>query len=167
MRTAKRFLLSGTAWTVATWLVFTNGGASATPALTRSLYLPIAFTACPHVTHATLYENEQLVAVLPASRVFQFTYYPDLGRVEPAAIQLRVEGEDVENGEPFHGRLAVTPEGVYTAKGRVDYDLSKELQKLRYKIDTHPPKVYLRIQCEKDSASISSEANIDPLGPNP
>ena len=57
--------------------------------LTRSVYVPVAFSACKHLDKAMLYEGEQAVTLLPVTRIFQFTYYPELGRTEPQAVQIR------------------------------------------------------------------------------
>ncbi len=62
--------------------------------LNRSIYLPVTFVVCKHLGDAVYYESEQLVSRVPASRVFQFTYYPNLEKLLPAAVQVRVEGRD-------------------------------------------------------------------------
>ena len=67
--------------------------------LNRSIYIPIQFSLCEHLSTGVLYINDRVVAHLPTERVFQFTYYPKLNRLAPAEIQVRVEGIDA-NGDP-------------------------------------------------------------------
>jgi hypothetical protein len=162
MSTAKRAHVRRTIGAVATLIALSNAGASERPVFTRSLYIPIALIPCSHLEHAVLYENELPVGFLPASRIFQFTYYSDLRRTEPSAIQLRVQAKDVDTSEPFDRKITVTHEGVYTAREHVDFHFQKELQKLRYKLDVRAPRVYLKLQCEKESA----EAHAEPTGQN-
>ena len=108
-----------------------------------------------HLQNAVLYQGEQAVAVLPAKRVFQFTYYPELKRMEPQVRQLRIEGVYKDTGEPFVAKLAVTPQGIHTAHRDVAWDYSKTMRRLRYKVDTRSQVVNLHIQCDK----VCSRAN--------
>ncbi|MFQ5792378.1 MAG: hypothetical protein ACE5JI_18065, partial [Acidobacteriota bacterium] len=124
----------------------TTAGAGKRRLLNRSIYVPIAFKACPHVTNAVLYTGETPLGRLPTERVFQFTYYPALKRLAPEVTQIRLEGQR-DNGEPFVGRLAVAPDGVYTAQRHIVLDLKKQLEKLRHKIDIRFEKIHLLIRC--------------------
>ena len=125
------------------------GEATGPRPLNRSLYVPIAFTVCEHLENAILYQGEQAVGVLPARRIFQFTYYPELKQLAPKATQIRIEGVYSGGGDPFRARLAVTPEAIYTARQEIALDTSKPLSKLRYKIDTRYQTVDLHIRCDK------------------
>jgi hypothetical protein len=116
--------------------------------LTRSLYVPVRFELCAHLSAARMYLGEQPVGDLPTERIFQFTYYPELRRVEPEAVQIRVVGERADGGTPFLGRLAVTPGGVFTAERAVRFDLQKEMARLSYKLDVRYQKRRLRICCD-------------------
>jgi hypothetical protein len=114
--------------------------------LTRSIYLPVEFKLCEHLHDAVLYQGDQALSVLPARRIFQFTYYPTLGRIEPVRTDIRVEGERGD-GSDFLGRLAVTAWGVFTANHKVKLDLDSQLQKMRYKLDVRYDTLVIRIAC--------------------
>ncbi|GMR23562.1 MAG: hypothetical protein BMS9Abin37_2003 [Acidobacteriota bacterium] len=122
--------------------------------LTRSIYVPVRFELCEHLENAILYEGEQPVSLMPAKRIFQFTYYPRLGRIEPAKTDVRVEGMRT-NGEEFIGRLAVTPWGIYTANQQIDLDLNKQLARMKYKLDVRYKTRTLTLRCS-DSCSLES-----------
>jgi hypothetical protein len=92
--------------------------------LTRSIYVPVEIALCEHLRDAVLYQDEQAVSLLPAKRIFQFTYYPGLSRIEPLKTDLRVEGHRTD-GSDFVGRLAVTW-GVFTASHKVQLDMNKQ-----------------------------------------
>lgn len=115
--------------------------------LTRSIYVPVELELCEHLEHAVLYEGDRPLGVLPLKRIFQFTYYPHLERVEPARTDVRVEGERAD-GTAFVGRLAVTPSGIYTATSSVALDLDSKLRKLRYKLDVRYDVIRLRLRCD-------------------
>lgn len=119
--------------------------------LTRSIYLPVEFELCEHLESAVLYQGDQAVGLMPAKRIFQFTYYPHLARIEPERSQLRIEGTRI-NGEKFVGRLAVTPWGIFTANEQIDLDLNKQLARMKYKLDVRYKTRRLTIRC---SASCS------------
>ena len=117
--------------------------------LNRSIYLPVTFVVCEHLGDALYYESEQLVSTVPASRTFQFTYYPNLEKMLPAAVQVRVEGQYRDTNEAFVARVAVTPEAFVTADARRPFDIEKNLKKLRHKIDVRHERVALRLACDR------------------
>jgi hypothetical protein len=114
--------------------------------LTRSIYLPVEIALCEHLRDAVLYQDGQAVSLLPAKRIFQFTYYPSLSRIEPSRADLRVEGHR-QDGSDFVGRLAVTPWGVATASRTIQLDMDKQLEKMRFKLDVRYQPVSLRMRC--------------------
>jgi hypothetical protein len=114
--------------------------------LTRSIYLPVEIKLCEHLRDAVLYQDDQAVSLLPAKRIFQFTYYPGLSRIEPLRTDLRVEGHRAD-GSDFVGRLAVTPWGVFTANHKVELDMDKQLEKMRFKLDVRYKPVMLKMRC--------------------
>jgi hypothetical protein len=114
--------------------------------LTRSLYIPVRFQTCEHLSKATLYIGDQAVAQLPSERVFLFTYYPDLKRVEPAVTELRIEGMR-DDDTPFIGRMAVDPTAIFTADERIDLDFEAAKKQLTYRIDSHYEPVTVVIRC--------------------
>lgn len=114
--------------------------------LTRSIYVPVHFRLCDHLDDAVLYQGDQAVSLMPAERIFQFTYYPHLGRIEPTKTDVRVEGVR-SDGEAFTGRLAVTPWGIFTANQQIELDLEKQLTRMKYKIDVRYRQRTLKMRC--------------------
>jgi hypothetical protein len=151
MRTAAR-LLGTPALLAALWLVAppSSEAKDANPdkanLLTRSIYLPVDIALCEHLRDAVLYQDDQAVSLLPAKRIFQFTYYPGLSRIEPMRTDLRVEGHRAD-GSDFIGKLAVTPWGVFTASRKIELDMNKQLEKLRFKLDVRYQPVHLKMRC--------------------
>ena len=84
--------------------------------LNRSIYMPVEFRLCEHPDSAIFYENDLPTSTMPAKRIFQFTYYPDLGVVLPEQVPVRVEGAYKEDDEPFVAKLAVTVDGIHSAR---------------------------------------------------
>ena len=115
--------------------------------LTRSIYLPVEFELCEHLEDAVLYQGEQAVSLMPAKRIFQFTYYPALERIEPIRTDVRVEGKRTD-GEDFTGKLAVTPWGIFTANEQIELDLKKQLTRMKYKLDVRYRSRTLTIRCD-------------------
>jgi hypothetical protein len=134
--------------------------------LTRSIYLPVEFEVCEHLHDAVLYQGEQALSLLPTRRIFQFTYYPTLDRIEPSRTDLRVEGERGD-GTEFLGRLAVTAWGVFTADHKIPLDLDRQLQKMRYKLDVRYDTLVVRISCSDAceralAAAVTADGAVDP-----
>ena len=84
--------------------------------LNRSIYMRVEFQLCEHLDSAIFYENDLPTSTMPAERTFQFTYYPDLGVVLPEQVPVRVEGAYKEDDEPFVAKLAVTVDGIRSAR---------------------------------------------------
>ena len=115
--------------------------------LNRSIYVPVSFGVCEHLSDAILYVEDQRVGYLPSRRIFQFTYYPSLKRMAPEATQIRVEGYR-DDGSAFLARLAVTAGGIYSANRQIELHIKKQLEKLRYKIDVRYKQFDLLLQCD-------------------
>jgi len=131
-------------------LSFLAAGTHAEPRLlNRSIYMPFEFALCEHLEKAVLYQDDQPVSAMPARRVFQFTYYPDLDRLLPELVKVRVEGSYVEGGEPFVAKLAVTPEGIHTAHRTKSLDTGEKVMKQRHKIDMRLEPRTLHLKCER------------------
>lgn len=131
--------------------------------LTRSIYVPVHFNLCEHLRDAVLYQDGQAVSLLPARRIFQFTYYPQLARIEPSATAVRVEGSRTDGGE-FIGRLAVTPWGVFSGSHKIELDMNQQLQKMRFKLDVRYPTVTLRLRCgDSCGRTITDVSTEEPL----
>lgn len=132
---------------VLTWGVQPAAAKSKPKILNRSLYLPVTIRFCSHLETALLYVDDQLAGRMPGERIFQFTYYPELERLVPEVLELRLEGERT-NGEPFLARLAVTPLGIYTADRKIKLDTEESSAKFQYKIDVRHERVSLRLRCD-------------------
>jgi hypothetical protein len=131
-------------------LLVTVSAALAKPKpLNRSIYIPIEFTLCEHLDHAVLYQDDAPVAAMPTKRVFQFTYYPDLERMLPERVQVRVEGTYVDGGEPFVAKFAVTPEGVHTTHRTVETATQKSIEKQSHKLDIRLEPRQFRLACPR------------------
>ena len=117
--------------------------------LNRSVYMPFELVLCQHLEKAVLYQDDQPVSAMPARRVFQFTYYPDLERLLPELVNLRVEGTYIDSGEPFVAKLAITPDGIHTAHSTKALDTGKSIQKQRHKIDMRLEPRTLQLKCER------------------
>ena len=115
--------------------------------LPRSIYLPVELKLCEHLDKAVLYQGEQALGMMPAKRIFQFTYYPKLERIEPVRTDVRVEGVRT-NGEKFTGKLAVTPWGIFTANEQIELDLKKQLTRMKYKRDVRYKMHKLTMRCD-------------------
>lgn len=127
--------------------------------LTRSFYLPVLFKTCEHISDAVLEEGGHIVARLPTKRVFQFTYFPDLGHVEPATIPLRVTGTYVDSGESFVGKLAVRPDGIHTVHRHIDLDIGKTKKRFRYRRDVRNELRVVTLNCKTLCLTDRSEGN--------
>jgi hypothetical protein len=107
------------------------------------------FSLCEHLEKAVLYQDDQPVSALPARRVFQFTYYPDLARLLPEVVQVRIEGVYVDGGEPFVAKLAVTPDGIHTAHQTKALETGETILRQRRKIDFRLEPRRLELECER------------------
>ncbi len=96
--------------------------------LNRSLYVPVTFRVCEHLSEANLYIEDQRVGALPIERIFLFTYYPDLKRLLPKVTNLRVEGVRTDDNSPFIGRLALDPTAIYTSE-RLNWNMNGMLSR--------------------------------------
>ena len=138
----------GIATLAAATLLSAPGGAES-KFLPRSIYLPFEFVLCEHLQKAVLYQDELPVSAMPAHRVFQFTYYPDLEKLLPQAVQVRVEGSYVDDGSPFVAKLAITPDGIHTANTHKGLDTGKSVLKQRHKIDIRLDPRTLELKCDR------------------
>jgi len=138
--------------------------------LTRSLYVPVAFRSCEHLVGTTLFIGDQPVGSLPTERIFLFTYYPNLKRLEPAFTELSVKGVRSDDGSPFVGRLAIDPTAISTAAEKIDLDFERAKQQLTYRIDVHYEKVHLLMRCgatcgHDDEATTTASLGAVPTDP--
>lgn len=127
------------------------------PSLNRSLYVPVRFAPCEHLDHAVLYRGDDPIRELPGTQTFQFTYYPNLARLEPQFERVRVEGE--HEGARFRSEVVVTPSSVYIGKRKIDLDLEQQLKRLKRSADVRHETVELSLKCStscRRQASLTS-----------
>ena len=117
--------------------------------LNRSIYMPIDFELCEHLGDGVLYENDRPISMMPAGRVFQFTYYADRKVLLPEQVRVRVEGNYLADDEPFTAELSVTVEGIHTAHRFRSADTKLQLLKQRKKIDKRLKKRTIRLACKR------------------
>ncbi len=117
--------------------------------LNRSIYMPIDFELCEHLADGILYENDRLISMMPAGRLFQFTYYADRKVLLPEQVRVRVEGTYLDDDEPFTAELSVTVQGIHTAHRFRSADTQVQLLKQRKKIDTRLKKRTVRLACKR------------------
>jgi hypothetical protein len=117
--------------------------------LPRSIYVPVELALCEHLQKGVLYQDDLPISTMPARRIFQFTYYPDLGRLLPEGIQIKVEGTYRDGSEPFVARLAVTPYGVHNAHGVKPFGTLEALEKRRGTIDVRLDESKLNLACQR------------------
>lgn len=164
MRTAARVLLTYALPAVLCFTPLSSQAKDRKPdkarLLTRSIYVPIEIKLCDHLRDAVLYQDEQAVGVLPVKRIFQFTYYPVLSRIEPLKTDLRVEGRR-DDGSEFVGRLAVTPWGVFSANHKIALDMDKQLEKMKFKLDVRYQPVSLKMRCADSCGRAETVASAD------
>jgi len=127
------------------------------PPPTRSLYLPVELRLCEHLERAVLLENDVRAGLLPARRTFQFTYYPELAQVQPQVIQLRIEGVYADSEEPFVARLAVTPDGLHTARAHVQLDGTKDKATFRARLDARHQTIDFLVRCDRHCSRRKAE----------
>ncbi len=123
------------------------GAGSKRRPLNRSIYVPVAFKLCEHLTQGILYIGDMAVAPVPTERIFQFTYYPALHRFAPEVTQVRIQGTGSE-GSPFLARLAVSPLEITSSNERIDLNMTKQLEKFDYKIDVRYKRIELLVRCD-------------------
>ena len=117
--------------------------------LNRSIYMPVEFQLCEHLGSAIFYENDLPTSTMPAERIFQFTYYPDLGAVLPEQVPVRVEGAYKEDDEPFVAKLAVTVDGVRSASRFRAAGTKEQVDKQLHKVDIRLKPKALKLKCKR------------------
>lgn len=117
--------------------------------LNRSIYMPVEFQLCEHLGGAIFYENDRPTSAMPAERIYQFTYYPELRVMLPEQVPVRVEGTYNDDDEPFVAKLAVTVDGIYTANRFRSADTRAQVKKKLHKVDIRlAPKAY-KLTCKR------------------
>lgn len=111
--------------------------------------MPVEFELCEHLGSAMFYENDRPTSALPAERIYQFTYYPDLGVILPEQVPIRVEGVYLDDDEPFVAKLAVTIDGVHSAKRFRPAGTSEQVKKSLHKVDIRLKPKVIKLTCKR------------------
>lgn len=114
-------------------------------ALSRSFYVPVEVEVCEHIHGAALYRGDHRLVSLPGQQVFQFTFFPSLGRIEPEFDRVRVEG--TLDDSAFRMEIVVTPASVYVGNRKIDLGLDGMMRQLRTRLDARHDKVELKLRC--------------------
>lgn len=129
-----------------------QAGQKKSKSLPRSIYVPVSFKVCEHITDAVLYESNadgdevRLVAELPVKRIFQFTYYPALKRIAPEIVIVKVAGDLPEKRVSTY--ITITDETVHLSQEKkIELD-EKVRKRLRFKRDIHHKLTTITVQCE-------------------
>ena len=130
--------------------------------LNRSIYMPVEFQLCEHLDSAIFYEYDLPTSTMPAQRIFQFTYYPNLGAVLPEQVPVRVEGVYKDDDEPFVAKLAVTVDGVRSAKHFRSAGTKEQLEKKLHKVDIRLKPKALKLTCSRYCKRLATPAANDP-----
>ena len=117
--------------------------------LNRSIYMPVEFQLCEHLGSAIFYENDAPTSAMPAQRIYQFTYYPNLGAMLPEQVPVRVEGTYKEDGEPFVAKLAVTVDGVHSANRLRSTNTEEQVARRLHNIDIRLKPTALKLSCKR------------------
>jgi hypothetical protein len=147
----------------ATFVLSARGGAEP-KLLNRSIYVPVEFALCEHLKNATLYQDDQPVSAMPAKRTFLFTYYPELERMLPELVKVRIEGR-YEDGEPFVAKLAVTPDGIHSAHRTNGLGTENQVLKQRHRIDVRLEARKIQLSCPKFCKSPQPERRASGASP--
>lgn len=126
------------------------------PRLARSIIVPVSFQPCEHVREALLFREETAISKLPGRHVFQFTYFPELRRIEPEFEKVRVEGR--LNDEPFRTGVVVTPSAVYVGKSKIDLDLDAQRTRFERNVDARHETIKLTLKCSNRCQRSAVEA---------
>ena len=117
--------------------------------LNRSIYMPVEFQLCEHLDSAIFYENDLPTSTMPAERIFQFTYYPDLGVVLPEQVPVRVEGTYKEDDELFVAKLAVTVDGIRSARRFRSAGTLEQVETKLHRVDIRLKPKTLKLKCKR------------------
>lgn len=121
--------------------------------LNRSVYVPIEMHCEENLNNAVLFlsndkgDELQALTPLPGKRIFQFTYYPTLGRVEPEHTIIKMVG--VCSGKETFQYVTITADKIFASRDKViELDpTGNTARRLRYKIDVRQQPILLKFVC--------------------
>lgn len=116
----------------------------------RSIYVPVRFEACEHVSDVRLTVTGDPQVFTLGRRIFMFTYYPELDAVLPELTEVWIEGEAAteEGSRPIRTNLVVTPERIMTSGDELERGTDEIETQLRRRMDVRLPETPIRIKCE-------------------
>jgi len=130
--------------------------------LNRSLYVPIRFVVCQHVTNVAISVRGDETVFPLGLRTFLFTYDIDRQRILPQFIDVRISGENVNSGHRFVTNVIITPDGVYSSvdSGSVDWERLKKQALVRRDIRFPVRQVLITADpdCEKKAAAVTDSS---------
>ena len=119
--------------------------------LNRSVYVPIEFSFSSDLDHAVLFRGDDAIRELPATHVFQFTYYPNLEELLPEFERVRVAGSC--DGTRFSTEIVVTPATVYFGSKKIELDLEEQSAAFKRRNDARHRTVRLKLRCRAETPS--------------
>lgn len=155
----KKVLVTATILAASLWVALPRATESL-ELLNRSIYLPVEFQVCEHLGDAVFYQDDALVAKMPAKRIFQFTYYPELDQILPQVVPVRIEGRYLESGEAFVAKLAISPTGVHSAHRTRETDVLRQVEKQKGKIDVRLKEKAILLRCPRFCKRESGEEDV-------
>jgi hypothetical protein len=117
--------------------------------LSRSIYVPVAFSVPPEIDEALLiWIGDEARPRRARAHTFLFTYFPDRGdRFWPDRVEVRVQALGVCAGGNIDTNFIVTPMGIRTSSDSLAFDmeaLSKQLRMRRRDLHVTPKTVKIR-----------------------
>lgn len=117
--------------------------------LARCINMPVELRLCEHLEDAILYEKNLPTSAMPAERTLQFTYCPDLGVLLPEQVRVEVAGKYKKDGEPFVAKLAVTVDGIHSARRFRSAGTKEQVEKKLHKVDIRLQPKALNLKCQR------------------
>lgn len=134
-------------------------------ALSRSIYVPVAFSVPPEIEAALLiWIGDEVKPRRAEAHTFLFTFFPDKGeRFWPDRVEVRVKAIGVCDGANIDTNFIVTPMGIRTGSDSLSFDmeaLGKQVRMRRRDIHVTPKTVKIRCEPVRAAEHLSQH---DPL----
>jgi hypothetical protein len=119
--------------------------------LSRSIYVPVAFSVPPEIDEALLiWIGEEAKPRRARAHTFLFTYFPDRGdRFWPDRVEVRVQALGVCSGGNIDTNFVVTPMGIRTSSDSLSFDMEALWKQVRMRRrDLHVSPKVVKVRCE-------------------
>jgi hypothetical protein len=130
--------------------------------LIRSLYVPVRFVACQHVTNIVMSVHGDETVFPLGLRTFLFTYDTERNQLLPQSVDVRISGEHVDSGEAFLTNVIIAPDGVLSSvdSSKVDWESVRQKARIRRDIRFSTRQVLITSDpdCEKKVATVANAA---------